>query len=91
MKILISLLPVLVSARWGDWVDGVYCGMNDPNVLISEIYSENPKYNEGYCLDFCERSLDEMTAEDYFGYGKKFCCDYEAWADNTFNCYLYEG
>ena len=28
---------------------------------------------------------------DYAGYGKDYCCDYEAWADETFNCYIYEG
>ena len=90
MKVLISLLPVLVSAEWGEWIDGVYCGMNDPNEMISQVYSENPKYTEGYCKDFCKRTLDDMP-EEWVGYGKKLCCDYEAWSDNTFNCYLYEG
>ena len=82
------LLISTVSAYWGDWVDGVYCDISNP--LIAEIYSENPKYNEGFCADFCRTSLEDMP-EDYVGYGRMYCCDYEAWSDDTFNCYLYEG
>ena len=87
MKFSILLLPI-VSAYWGDWIDGVYCSIDQP--LLGDIYSENPEYNEDFCEDFCRTTLESMPA-DYAGQGKQFCCDYEAWADNTFNCYVYEG
>ena len=87
MKLNYFMLP-LASAYWGDWIDGVFCSIDQP--LIAEIYSENPAYNEGYCEDFCRTNMQGLP-EDYDGMNKQFCCDYEAWSDETFNCYLYEG
>ena len=78
----------MVSAYWGDWIDGTYCSIDNP--LIAEIYSENPEYNEGFCEDFCRTNLESMPP-GWEGEGKQFCCDYEAWEDKTFNCYIYEG
>ena len=66
MKLAYFLVP-FASAYWGDWIDGVYCTIDQP--LIAEIYSENPAYNEGYCEDFCRTNIETLPV-DYEGMGK---------------------
>ena len=91
-KAILFGLP-LASAEWGTWITGSYCDIEQ--LVLGEIYSENPEYNEDYCADFCRQVLNEKIYDANGGYyngnGKNYCCDFEAWSDNTFNCYLYEG
>ena len=84
---LLSLLP-LIAAEWDVWQEYEFCDY-EQNVLVSEEFSSDPSYNKATCTQFCKKTVQQNNKNYYFG--DVLCCDYEEWADGTFDCYLYEG
>ena len=53
------------------------------------MYSDNYLFSKIDCARFCKDTL--IAQGDKYDWGWQFCCDYEDWADGTFNCHLSEG
>ena len=83
---LVLLIIKQASAEWGVWRPNRYCDYNQP--LIDEISTTAP-FNTDDCKEFCRQTTKENMQEFYWG--DELCCDFEAWQDGSFNCYVYEG
>ena len=86
----ISILAASLSnvlGGWEDWNDYSYCDIRQRP--IDDMYSDNFLYSKDDCAQFCKDKLIEQG--DNYDWGWQFCCDYEDWADGTFNCHLIEG
>ena len=75
------------AATWGEWDSANYCDFNATMVDIKLIEADVKSFSTEECAYFCE------TADQTVGtieYGTELCCDYQSWADGTFDCVLYE-
>ena len=53
------------------------------------MYADHVLFSKNDCESFCRDELIENDSD--YDWTDEFCCDYEDWADGTYNCYVIEG
>ena len=84
---IIALLVSFTSATWGEWDGANYCSY-EQDVVGQEKIESDFYYSQDQCASFCEQSDQQDTT---ISYGTSLCCDYEQWADGSYDCTLYKG
>lgn len=80
------LCAATASASWGEWDTSNYCDFSQEEVAQEKITSEF-YYSSDQCSYFCQTSDQER---DDITYGTDLCCDFEQWADGSYDCTLYQ-
>ena len=86
MKYL-ALCAATASATWGEWDSTNYCDFSQEEVDQEKITSDY-YYSSDQCSYFCQITDQE---DDTTPNGTDLCCDYEQWANGSYDCTLYKG
>ena len=84
----ISLISLMASTTMAQaWKAKSYCDYDQ--YVVDELTSTDKTFNQQTCWEWC-LNIDTAEGTSYSN-GADMCCDFEAWVDGSFNCYLYSG
>jgi hypothetical protein len=83
---VIALCASTAAATFGEWDSANYCAYLDKSTYVDdEEVSADYKYSSEACAYFCQDAAEDSDLL----VGTNMCCDYEKFADDTYECNLY--